>query len=127
MSRSSTAPGKPISPALHSVIDYGLAAGNLLLPGMLRLRPAVTGVFAAFGLIQGALNAFTVQPYAVKRLVPFKLHGTIEKSSAPLFVLAPLLAGALSDRRARWYWAAVGAALVTVYSRTDWTARRTSR
>ncbi|MCJ1688640.1 hypothetical protein [Rathayibacter sp. VKM Ac-2927] len=118
---------RPLTPRLHSLIDYGFAAGNLSLPGALKLPPAVTGVFAAFGVIQGTLNALTTQPYAAKKVVPFALHGAIEKSSAPLFVLAPLLAGAARDKRSRIYWLATGAALVTVYNLTDWDARRPAR
>lgn len=126
MSKKSS-PAKPIGPRLHSIIDYGFAAGNLVLPGLLKLRPAVIGVFAAFGIIQGTLNTLTSQPYAVQKVVPFKLHGAIEKSSAPLYVLAPLVAGAARDRRERLYWLGLGAVLVLVYNLTDWDAKKTDR
>lgn len=127
MSRRSSTPGKPISPRVHSLIDYGFTLSNLTLPKLLKLPKPVTGVFAAFGLIQGTLNALTTQPYAAKKVVPFTLHGTIEKSSTPLFVLAPLIAGAARDSRSRLFWLAAGAALVTVYNLTDWDAKNTDR
>lgn len=117
----------PLSPRAHSLIDYGFAAGNLLLPTMLRLRPAVVGVFAAFGVIQGTLNALTAQPYAVAKVVPFALHGSIEKASAPVYLLAPLLAGAGRHPRSRAYWLGLGAVLVAVYNLTDWSAKKTDR
>jgi hypothetical protein len=56
---------------------------------------------------------------ALKRLVPFRTHGTIELSSGPLFVALPWLTGALEDPKARAYFLALGALLVTVYNLTD--------
>lgn len=119
--------GRPISPRLHSLIDYGLAAGNLTLPTLLGMSGCARAVFASFGLVQGGLNALTVQPYAVSRVVPFRVHGTVEKSSTPLFVGLPLLAGLNREPRARAFWLGLGVALVVVYNLTDWDARRTAR
>lgn len=113
---------KPITPRVHGLLDYGLLATNLVAPKLLGLPPRVRAVFAAFGLIQGGLNAVTAQPLAVKKVVPFATHGLIEKSSTPLYVVAPLVAGAARDPKSRAYWIAVGAALVAVYNLTDWKA-----
>jgi hypothetical protein len=38
---------------------------------------------------------------ALKRLVPFRTHGTIGLSSGPLLVALPWLTGALKDPKAR--------------------------
>jgi len=65
------------------------------------------------------LNALTDQPLALKRLVPFRTQGTIELLSGPAFVILPWLTGALEDPRARNYFLALGAVLVTVYNLTD--------
>ena len=118
---------KPISPRLHSLIDYGFAAGNLVLPSALGLGGRARGLFAGFGLVQGALNAATVQPYAVSKQVPFRLHGALERNSAPIYFGVPLLLGLQHEPRARAFWLAVGAALITVYNLTDWDAKRTAR
>lgn len=126
MSRSTLLP-KPISPRLHSLIDYGFAAGNLTLPLALGLSGRARAVFAGFGLVQGTLNALTVQPYAVASEVPFKLHGVIERSSAPIYFGLPPLLGLHREPKARALWLAVGAALITVYNLTDWDAKRTDR
>jgi hypothetical protein len=118
---------KPISPRLHSLIDYGFAAGNLLLPTLLRTSGKSRALFAAFGLTQGTLNAITVQPIAVDQVVPFRIHGLIEKNSAPIYFGVPLLLGLHREPKARAFWLTVGAALVTVYNLTDWDARHTNR
>ena len=111
---------KPISRPLHSLIDYGFTVGNLALPSLLGMSGRARGLFASFGVVQGTLNALTVQPYAVDRVVPFGLHGAIEKNSAPLYFGLPLLLGIAREPKARAFWLAVGAALVTVYNLTDW-------
>jgi hypothetical protein len=120
-------PKRPISPDQHALIDYGFAAGNLLLPQLLGFSDKARAVFSAFGAVQGGLNAFTIQPYAVHKLVPFALHGLIEKSSLPVYIAVPLLTGALRQPQVRAYWIALGLALTVVYNLTDWDARKTGK
>ena len=118
---------KPISPRVHSVIDYGFAAGNLLAPSALRLSGRARLLLAGFGVTQGALNALTVQPYAIAKQMPFKLHGVLERNSAPLYFGLPPLLGLAREPRARTYWLVLGAVLIAVYNLTDWDARPTDQ
>ena len=118
---------RPISPRLHGLLDYGFLGVLLSAPTLLGLARPVRAVFALFGLAQSGLNAVTDQPYAVRRAVPFKLHGQIEKYSTPLYVVGPGLVGAWRDRRALAFQILAGATLVTVYNLTDWDARNTDR
>jgi hypothetical protein len=113
---------RPITPALHGLLDYGLAAGNLVLPSVLGMSGRARGVFAAFGLVQGAVDAVTVQPYAVRPIVPLAVHKMVDLGSAPVFAAVPLLTGVAREPRARFYWLAVGAALVAMFVLTDWEA-----
>ncbi len=116
---------KPLSPEKHAVVDYGFLAANLAVPTLLGAATGTRALFAAFGAVQGTLNAFTDQPLAVRRLVPFKVHGQVEKASLPVFALVPLLVGVHRDRRGRWFWAASAAALLAAYNLTDWDAKDT--
>ncbi|KNC19042.1 hypothetical protein AC792_08695 [Arthrobacter sp. RIT-PI-e] len=118
---------KPISPAMHGAIDYGFLATMLTAPSLLRLGRRARIVFALFGITQGALNALTDQPLSIKRLVSFRLHGAIEKSSGPVYLLVPVLAGIPRAPRERAFWLIMGAILVTVYNLTDWNATNTNR
>lgn len=118
---------KPLTPRAHSIIDYLFTAGNLTIPSIIGMSGATKALFAGFGVVQGTLNALTTQPYAARQVVPFKLHGLIEKGSLPIYIIAPILVGAAREPRARAYWIAVGLALVTVYNLTDWNARHTGR
>lgn len=117
---------KPIDPRLHGLIDYGFAATNLLVPKLLRMPKRNRRLFAAFGLIQGGLNAVTAQPNALVPDVPFAVHGKIEKVSTPIFVVAPLLLRTHKSPKGMLYWLLTGVALVAVYNLTDWDAQKTS-
>ena len=116
---------KPITPRLHGALDYGFLGVLLGGPAVLKLPRNVRLVFAAMGAVQTTLNSLTDQPYAVDRVVPFRVHGLIEKFSAPLYVGLPLAVGAWRDRNSRLFFLAAGASLVTVYNLTDWQATNT--
>jgi hypothetical protein len=121
MPRSRT-PAKPISPAQHGLLDYGLAASNLLLPRLLGTTGRARAVFAAFGVAQGVVDALTVQPYALRKVLPLEVHRRIDLAAAPVFLAVPLLTGIAKEPRARVYWLAASAALLAVYALTDWSA-----
>jgi hypothetical protein len=118
---------RPITPRQHGLLDYGLAAANILGPRALGVSPRARRLFRVFGLLQGGLNAVTVQPTAVEKVVPFALHGVLKKNSAPIYFGLPLLLGLHREGKARAWWLVVGAALVVVYRMTDWDATPPSR
>lgn len=68
-------PMKPISPAAHGAIDYGLSIALLTAPKLLGMRDRACAVFGAIGLSQGTVNALTAQPLTVKPVIPFKTRG----------------------------------------------------
>jgi hypothetical protein len=114
---------KPIKSGAHGAIDYGFLALNLSAPSLLGLNGAARALAYLFGGAQGLLNAVTDQPLALRRIVPFGTHGTIELPSGPLFVALPLITGALKEAKARAYFLILGAVLVAVYGLTDWEAQ----
>jgi hypothetical protein len=111
---------RPISPELHGILDYGMTVANSVVPGWLNMSTKARALFRTVAVIQGGLNALTDQPLAVQKIVPFPMHGLIDKASAPLYLLAPFLTGVIRERRARTWWLLVGVALVAVYNLTDW-------
>jgi hypothetical protein len=113
---------KPISPAQHGLLDYGLAAAHLVVPRLLGTSGRARAVFAAFGLAVGAVDALTVQPYALRPVLPFEVHRRIDLASAPAFLAVPLITGVAKEPRARTWWLVASAVLLTTYALTDWSA-----
>lgn len=111
---------RPITPRAHGLLDYALLGVWVGVPRLLKLPRRVQNVFGTMGLAQAGLNAVTDQPYALRRLVPFRVHGQIEKYAGPLYVVLPLAAGAWRDPRSRAFHLAFGAVLLTNFTLTDW-------
>ncbi len=113
---------KPISPAMHGLIDYGFGLANTAGPALLGLTGSARMVPAIAALAQGSLNALTDQRYAVSRAIPFSVHGQAETFGVPALAIATVASGALKQPKARLFFGALFLALGTVYALTDWTA-----
>ena len=111
---------KPISPRLHGAIDYGFFVIGLVVPSLLGLNGAARVLFALLALGQTTLNAFSDHSLALRRLVPFRLHGRIELGSVPVYFLLPYLVGALDGARAVAFYLVTGVTLLSVFALTDW-------
>lgn len=113
---------KPISPAMHGLIDYGFGVLNTAGPAALGLTGAARNVPAVAALVQGGLNAVTDQKYAATKLVPFHLHGRLESLGVPALLVASIATGAWKQPRAPLFYGGLFLALGTVYALTDWNA-----
>ena len=113
---------QPIGVEPHALIDYGFAAVSLGVPLALGLRGAARAIPMAWGTGQGVLNALTDQPYALRRLVPFKRHGQAEAVGLPALAATLALLRPFRQRAAKPFLGALLAALVTNYALTDYDA-----
>ncbi len=52
---------KPVTPALHGLVDYGFGIVNLAVPALLGLTGSARVVPAAWAVTKGTLNALTAQ------------------------------------------------------------------
>ena len=93
-----------ISPRLHGAIDYVACASMLALPVFFGLRPAAQTASFAFAGTYLLVSGLTDYPLALKRVIPFPVHGRIELASVPALLLLPSLMGALKDGKARAYF-----------------------
>lgn len=113
---------KPISPGLHGLVDYGFGIVNVSVPALLGLSGSARVIPAVWAIAQGTLNAFTNQPYAVDRVIPFATHGRAESFGLPALAGAAVVSGALRQQKARLFFAGLFAALLTNYFLTDYKA-----
>ena len=78
---------KPISPKLHSLIDYALVGSLFTLPSLLGFNQTVKKIYGAEALALLVYVALTDQPVAVKPLIPFPVHGKIDPFNVAQFAL----------------------------------------
>ena len=113
---------RPLKRAGHGAMDYLLAGLQLAAPTAFGLKVPAKYMSYFFGGTQLLVNALTDQPYAAKKALPFKAHGTIEASNIPLLAAAPVVLGLLGQKKERNFFIGVAAVLVTNYLATDWNA-----
>ena len=113
---------QPFGPQAHAAIDYGFVATLLLAPDLFNLKGAARTLCYAFGGAAGLLTAFTDQPLAFRRVVPFRVHGQIDTPFVPTLLLLPWATGALEARNARRFFLSFSAVVLANYLLTDFGA-----
>ena len=113
---------QPIGPRAHGAIDYGFFALQALAPRLFSLRGPAKTLAYAFAGSQGLLNALTDHPLALKRWVPFRVHGQIETPLLPALLVLPWATGAFRQRNARRFFGAFFTLALANYLLTDYRA-----
>jgi hypothetical protein len=115
---------KPISPKAHGIIDYGFAAALLVLPQVLKLSKKAKKIYALNAVNTVLYSAFTDYPLALKRIIPFGLHRTMDKRNVSALALATLHPLLRKNNRALYFHISVIAAALLAISLTDWDAAK---
>ena len=113
---------KLLGPTGHTGLDVSFAAMNLLAPSALKLKGSARTLCYVFGGTTALLTAFTDQPYAVQRLIPFKVHGAIDAAYAPALLLLPAITGAMKKPKAKGLFFGLFAMALTSFLITDYNA-----
>ena len=108
----------------HCAIDYGFVATLVLAPSLFKLKGIARTLCYFFGGAAGLLTALTDQPFALKRVVPFRVHGQVDTPFVPMLLLLPWATGALKQRDARFFFFSFFAAVLTNYLLTDYDASK---
>ncbi len=115
---------KPISPALHGVLDYATVCATAAAPGAFNFpEPAARLCYALASSYLG-LSAVTDYPLSVKRLVPFKAHGATEVAIGLALPALPWVLGFAHHRAARNFCFGLTAVTAVVAALTDWEKAR---
>ncbi|WP_034385405.1 hypothetical protein [Deinococcus sp. YIM 77859] len=110
---------KPILPRVHGLIDYAACALMVAAPHLLDLHPGARRISYALAGSYLGVSALTDYPPALRRLLPFPVHGKIELSTLPVLLLAAALQ---KETRERAYFLALAGTVAGIYSLTDWQA-----
>ena len=121
---------RPISPALHSMLDYSSAAAAAVAPRLLDMPPAAARACAAFVAGYTPMAALTDTPAAIGRTVPLHTHRAVDRALPFVLPALPWLLGFARHRGARNFFLGLAAVTVVVTLLTDWdadAARRPAR
>ena len=113
---------RPISPAQHAALDYGVAAAFLGVgfSMLARHRPAATLAFINGAMVLG-MSMLTAYPGGVVPALSFKAHRTGDIGQAALAGLGPHLFGFAGDPEAKYFYGQA-ASEIAVIAATDWDA-----
>ena len=119
---------KFLSPLVHGMLDYLLAALFLGAPYWLNLAsPLARSLCLLFGGGLLLVSLLTRYPLGLLRLVPFPVHGGIEFIGAVTLLASPWLAGFADVDLARNFFLGTGVALFAVWLITDYKAAELAR
>jgi hypothetical protein len=112
---------KPIiNPLIHGYLDYFTVAVFLLAPSLLGLDGLAGTLAYALAVIHLAMTLVTDFPLSVSKLVPFRLHGWVERIVGPVLLLLPFILG--FEGVARIFYFVMGVTIIAVGLLTDYEA-----
>ncbi|GAB3927258.1 hypothetical protein [Mucilaginibacter myungsuensis] len=109
-----------ISPKQHSLIDYALTGGLLILPSLLKMNKQAKVIYAIEAAILLPYVALTKQPVAVKGLIPLKVHQKIDPFNIAQFAAQSLLPAFRKNRKELIFNIAFTAVAGLTVLLTDW-------
>jgi hypothetical protein len=111
---------KPISPAMHSALDYSTAAATAIAPRLLDFPASAATASRAFAGAYTPFAAMTRTPAAVKPAIPLRTHRNADVMLALVLPALPWVLGFARHKAARNFFLALTAVTVVVTALTDW-------
>jgi hypothetical protein len=113
---------KPISPALHGIIDYAFSGLQITLPTLLKLPPSSRKLYAVLGSGFLATNTLTNKPVGLAPVISFKEHQKADAVFLAALSLLPLTPMIGKDRKSLIFHIGFFALAVSHYLLTDYEA-----
>lgn len=113
---------KVISPRTHGYFDFLTVAIFLLAPtvlGLSQLPTMLAYVIAGVHLVVTLASDF---PFGMFKLIPFTIHGWIERLVGPLLIALPFIFGFADEEIARNFYIGVGLVVIALGFLTDYKA-----
>jgi len=109
---------KIISPTPHGYLDYVTVVLFLVAPSLIGLTGMAGTIAYALAGIHLAMTLVTDFPLGVAKLIPFPVHGWVERVVGPALVLLPFIVG--FEGPARGFYIVVGLVIILVGVFTDY-------
>ncbi len=109
---------KIISSTQHGYLDYLTVILFLVAPTIIGLTGMSGTIAYALAGIHLAMTLVTDFPLGVKKLVPFAIHGWVERIVGPALVLLPFVLG--FEGSAKGFYIVIGLVIILVGLLTDY-------
>jgi hypothetical protein len=111
---------RPISPRTHGIIDYATVVTTAAVPRLLGFPRQAEQLCYGLAGGYGGLSSVTDYPLAVRRAVPFKVHGAAEAAVGLALPFMPWVLGFAKHRAARNFFLGLTGVTAVVAALTDW-------
>lgn len=110
-----------ISPRVHGYLDYVTVVVFLLAPTLIGLTGLPAQLAYALAGIHLVMTLATDFPLGVAKLIPFTIHGWIERLVGPLLVLVAIIpAGFATNTAAQVFYLVIGVVIIAVGLLSDY-------
>lgn len=103
-----------LSRIAHGYLDYITVVIFVLAPSLLGLSGLPAMIAYGLAAIHLALTLATDFPSSMFKIIPFKLHGWLERLVGPLLIVLPFILGFSDDAVARNFYILIGIVIIVV-------------
>jgi hypothetical protein len=113
---------KVISPRIHGYLDFLTVFIFLLAPTLLGLEQLSAILAYSLAVVHLIVTMASDFPFGVVKLIPFTVHGWIERMVGPLLIAIPFIFSFSNEEAARNFYIAMGIIIIVVSMLTDYQA-----
>ena len=113
---------KVISPRTHGYLDFLTVVIFLLAPTLLGLGQLSAILAYSLAVVHLIVTLASDFPFGVVKLIPFTIHGWIERMVGPLLIAIPFILNFSTEEVARNFYIAMGIIIIVVGMLTNYQA-----
>lgn len=111
---------KLISPRIHGYLDIVTVLLFLLAPTLFGLNQLPALLAYSLAVVHLIVTLTSDFPFGIIKIIPFPIHGWIERIVGPTLVAIPFILDFSSDEIARNFYIAAGIVIIAVGLLTDY-------
>ena len=113
---------KVISPRIHGYFDFLTIFIFLLAPTLLGLGQLSAMLAYGLAVVHLIVTLASDFPFGIIKLIPFTVHGWIERMVGPLLIAIPFILNFSDEEAARYFYIAMGIIIIVAGMLTDYQA-----
>jgi len=114
---------KVISPRIHGYFDFLTVFIFLLAPALLGLDQLSAILAYGLAVVHLLVTLASDFPFGVVKLIPFTVHGWVERMVGPLLIATPFILNFSDEEAARNFYIAMGIIIIVVGMLTNYQAK----